>query len=405
MTNEPDFTLESGSGEAAATCLRPAGASEAILFVDDDLNLLESFQRQFRRKYSVETALGPERGLETVSAKGPFALVVSDLRMPGMNGNQFLAAVRAQCPDTVRVMLTGQADLSDAISAVNQGAIFRFLLKPSSATVLQRVVEAGLEQHRLQVAERQLTQQTLLGCVEVLAEVLSIVEPRAFSRAMRVRATVRRLAEILDVPEAWRFEVAAMLSQIGWITLDPATAAKAALGTELTSEEKTRFDMHPASAARIIEKIPRLETVARIIERQQSSYIGFFKPVREKDENVTLGATMLRAAIDYDRLRERNLPDEEILEQMHGGRGVYHPRVLTGLARMRALDSVAESTLLTFEELKPGMVLYQDFVGSNGLCLLGRGQQLTETMLQRLRGNPDVIDAQFVIRVQQEPAA
>ncbi|MCX6621990.1 MAG: two-component system response regulator, partial [Acidobacteria bacterium] len=238
------------------------------------------------------------------------------------------------------------------------------------------------------VAERQLTQQTLLGCVEVLAEVLSIVEPRAFSRAMRVRDSVRRLAEILEVPDAWRFEVAAMLSQIGWITLEPAIATKAAGAEALTAEEKIKFEAHPAAAARILEKIPRLETVARIIERQHSSYLSFFKPFREKDENVTLGATMLRAAIDYDRLRELNLPDEEILEQMQGRRGAYHPRVLTALARVRVQDSAAESAVLSFNDLEPGMVVYQDIIGSNGLCLLGRGQQITETMLQRLRGNP-----------------
>src|SRR5579863_5194368 len=181
------------SGLADARGVAPE-TSESILCVDDDPNILAAIQRQFRKTFSIETAIGPEEGLAAIANKGPFAVVISDLRMPGMSGIQFLATVRARSPDTVRVMLTGQADMSDAIAAINQGAIFRFLVKPSSATILGKVIEAALEQHRLIVAERQLTQQTLVGCVEVLCEILSIVEPVAFSRTNRVLRYVRQLA-------------------------------------------------------------------------------------------------------------------------------------------------------------------------------------------------------------------
>jgi len=97
-----------------------------ILCVDDEPNVLQAFERQLRREFDLQTALGPELGLQALAANGPFAVVVSDLRMPGMNGIEFLTHVRQTAPDTVRVMLTGDADLGATIKAVNEGRIFQF---------------------------------------------------------------------------------------------------------------------------------------------------------------------------------------------------------------------------------------------------------------------------------------
>ena len=295
VETDPEHTAISGAEVPA----------ESILCVDDDPNILEALQRQFRKTFRIETALGPERGLALIQSKGPFAVVISDLRMPGMNGIQFLANVRTVAPETVRVMLTGQADLADAIAAVNQGAIFRFLLKPSSAIILSKVIEAALEQHRLIVAERQLTRQTLLGCVGVLSEVLSIVEPVAFSRTNRVLRYVRQLAGMLNVEASWQLEAAAMLSQIGWITIPSDIAAKVATNQPLKPEETLRFREHPAAGARMIEKIPRLDAVAKIIEAQlgpaaDGSHTPNLQAFRDP---ISFAAAILQAAIDFDDLR------------------------------------------------------------------------------------------------------
>src|ERR1700735_5369190 len=153
-----------------------------ILCVDDEPNILLAFARQLR-KYEIVTALGPELGLKTVEEQGPFAVVVSDLRMPRMSGVQFLTKVKELSPDTVRIMLTGHGDLSAAAEAVNQGSIFRFLLKPCPTEVLSGALEAGLEQYRLVNAERQLLEQTLRGSVEVLSEILSLSNQEAFGQA------------------------------------------------------------------------------------------------------------------------------------------------------------------------------------------------------------------------------
>lgn len=122
---------------------------EKILFVDDEPSVLEALQRQFRQQFHVHTALGGAEGLTIVRMQGPFPVVVSDCRMPGMDGIQFLALVRKIAPDTVRMMLTGNHDLETAMKAVNQGEIFRFLTKPCPPDTFQSALEAGIKQYRL----------------------------------------------------------------------------------------------------------------------------------------------------------------------------------------------------------------------------------------------------------------
>jgi response regulator RpfG family c-di-GMP phosphodiesterase len=380
----------------------PAGKPEidSILCVDDDPNILEAFQRQFHRKFNLHTAIGPEPGLEALASHGPFAVVVSDLSMPGMDGIQFLGAVRDRSPETIRIMLTGQADLSTAIAAVNQGSIFRFLVKPCATTVLGKVLEAGLAQYRLLIAERQLTQQTLLGCVEVLVEVLSIAQPEAFNRAKRVRRYVQRLTGILSVAETWQFETAAMLSQIGLITLPPDLAEKASARKALTAAETSRFAGHAAAAGRILEKIPRLETVAKIITAQQDPWLSLrHYETDERNKTWTAGAQMLKAAIDFDELRRQGCSYEDALLQMNAPGDNYSPEMLQALSRLAELESAEEIRLVPVLNLATNMVLEENIVVQNGLCLLGAGQEITSTILERLHSFSHVIGADQTVKV------
>jgi response regulator RpfG family c-di-GMP phosphodiesterase len=390
------------SGEQPNGIARPAPgeALESILCVDDDPSLLAALQRQFRKTFRIETATGGEEGLAAIARK-TFAVVVSDLRMPGMNGIQFLAAVRARAPDTVRVMLTGQADMSDAIAAVNQGAIFRFLLKPSSAVILGKVIESALEQHRLIVAERQLTQQTLVGCVEVLSEVLSIVEPVAFSRTTRVLRYVRQLTGLFQLRDSWQVEAAAMLSQIGWITIPTEIASKVATNQSLSGEESRRFSEHPSAAARIIERIPRLEIVAKIIEAQFTAYrpMELGSEAGEDRDPVHFGAAILHAAIDFDERRRLGMSHAAALAEMRLRTHFYHPEVIAAMTRLEEVEMAELTQLVPIGRLVPGMILEQDICIRNGVCLIGAGQQITATVLERLRGFWHAMDADLTVSV------
>jgi FixJ family two-component response regulator len=135
---------------------------EKILFVDDERPVLDAYQRLLRHQFHVSAALGGEQGLTLLQSSGPFAVVISDMRMPGMNGAQFLAHVRDRAPQTVRMLLTGHADLDVAIEAVNEGKIFQFLTKPCEREVLVKAIRSGLEHYRTAAAERELVRKAEL---------------------------------------------------------------------------------------------------------------------------------------------------------------------------------------------------------------------------------------------------
>jgi response regulator RpfG family c-di-GMP phosphodiesterase len=156
----------------------------------------------------------------------PYSVVVSDQRMPRMDGVTFLANIRGIAPATVRVLLTGQADMESAIAAINEGNIFRFLTKPCPTTVMLKALSDCIEQHRLILAEKVLLEQTLRGSIKALIDILCLANPIAFGRATRVRRSVEQLLTCFEIRERWPVEVAAMLSQIGCVTLPPATVEK-----------------------------------------------------------------------------------------------------------------------------------------------------------------------------------
>ena len=139
-----------------------------ILFVDDDASLLASYKRQLRKQYHIETALGGQEGLELIEQNGPYAVIVSDFRMPFMDGIEFLARVREIAPETVRIMLTGSADMQLAIQAVNEGNIFRFLTKPCSADVLGESLDTGIEQYQQVSGEREYNEKSRHSMAEAM---------------------------------------------------------------------------------------------------------------------------------------------------------------------------------------------------------------------------------------------
>ena len=360
--------------------------AEKILCVDDEVNILLSLQRQLRKQFQLESALGPEQALATIERDGPYAVVVSDLQMPGMNGLQLLAKVREISPETVRIMLTGQADMDTAIAAVNQGNIFRFLTKPCSAEELAGTLDDAVEQHRLVTAERNLLENTLRASVKVLTEVLSLVHPAAFSRASRIHRYVRHMAATLKLHDAWQYEVAALLSQVGCITLEPGALDRIYTGDELSDEEKKMFAAHPTAGGQLLAHIPRLEAVASMIANQNLSFEQAPQvPVGVAREAAATGAHLLRAALDFDRLITRNRSHEEALAQMRQHAQNYDPACLEALAAYVAPEGGMAVRVLKAAELLPGMVVDQDVRSKTGLLLLAKGQEVTLSVLGRLR--------------------
>src|ERR1700688_1117711 len=143
-----------------------------ILCVDDEPAVLEGLKLTLRKFFDVETATSCEEGLAVLKQKGGAAVVISDMRMPGMDGAAFLTKVRILWPDSTRLALTGAPGRDDAVAAINEGQIFRFMTKPCTPDKLIVAVEAAVWHHQLVTAEKVLLQQTVLGCIRALVDVL-----------------------------------------------------------------------------------------------------------------------------------------------------------------------------------------------------------------------------------------
>jgi response regulator RpfG family c-di-GMP phosphodiesterase len=307
--------------------------TETILFVDDDIHLVSALQRSLYKSYRVELALNADDALAAI-AEVPYALVVSDLQMPGMNGIELLKKVKDVAPETVRILLTGQADLEAAIEAVNEGNIFRFLRKPCPQDLLRRTLEAGLAQYRLQMAEKDVLQETLLGTVAVLTEMLGAIEPAAFGRASRLRWCIRKLSREMKVRDPWQFEAAALLSQIGCISGASETLRKSC-GGDPADDESCEPSSPSRVARRLLERVPRLQSVAQMIDRQHER-LQNLADCDPKDYTIALGAQMLRIALDLDELVAGGMSFDGALADMRRTQAAYDPTVFAALERLVA---------------------------------------------------------------------
>ena len=359
---------------------------DRILFVDDDANLLESYQRQLRNHFLVETAVDGEQGLKAIEQPGRYSVIVSDFRMPGMDGVQFLSRVREMAPDSVRMLLTGFADLQTATDAVNEGNIFRLLTKPCPPENLLNALLAGIKQYQLVTAERELLEKTLRGSIKVLSEILSLVNPEAFGRAMRVTREVREIGAVMGVSETWSLETAALLSQIGCIIFPEETLKKIQSGQPLTNEEQQSFQMHPLIASDLLAKIPRMEKVAEIIAYQEKHFDGGGVPNdSRKGEEIPVAARILKVALDFDSLKGAGKTKVEALNQLHQRAGWYDPKVLASMQRMVEKEAKYVVKEVRLKDLQENMILAEGIRSNKGILLVAHGQEITPTVLAQLR--------------------
>ena len=360
--------------------------NEKILFVDDDSNLLGSYQRQLRNRFTVDVSSDGEQGLGSITHQGPYAIIVSDFRMPGMDGVQFLSRVREIAPDSVRMLLTGYADFQTAIEAVNEGNIFRLLTKPCPPDTLTKALTAGIKQYQLVTAERELLEKTLSGSIKVLSEVLSLVNPEAFGRATRIARYVRQIASKIGLSDVWQFETAAMLSQIGWIILQEETLKKIYRGLELSEDEKQLFKKHPSVASDLIVKIPRMEKIAEIIAYQEKQFDGSGIPLdSRREDQIPLGARILKVVLDFDALEITGNLREKAVDQLKQRSGWYDPNVVAALEAVIGLEAKYQVRIVHVGDLKENMILAEDVKTVKGLLLISKGQEVSHPLLERLK--------------------
>ncbi len=359
--------------------------SERVLFVDDEPNVLEGIARALRKQVDLNTAPSGAEGLRVLAEAGPFALVVSDMQMPSMNGAQFLARVREQSPDAVRMILSGQSDLAATIAAVNEGHIYRFLSKPCPADQLLVAIKDGLNQHRLLTAEKVLLEQTLSGCVTMLIEILGMVSPAASSRASRLQRYTVSLATALKLPDRWQWGLAAFVSQIGCVALPSGLLSKVEAGQTLNEEESRLHESHPDVAGKLLATIPRLEDVAEIVTAQfgSLSFAGQPEDIRQWDVR-SLGRLLLRTAIEFDCRTLSGLSREAAVDGVRASKLGIPESIIAALRGVPPASQERVAKQVRLKDLSPGMILDEELVSPKGIRLVPAGQEVTRSLIVRL---------------------
>jgi response regulator RpfG family c-di-GMP phosphodiesterase len=419
--------------QASANAERDVALSDnpgpfSLLLVDDEPNVLNALLRALHGSgYRLHSATSGAEGI-AILAREPIDLVISDMRMPEMTGAEFLATVRIAWPETVRVLLTGHADVPSMSEAINQGEIFRYISKPWDEAQLIAIVELALERKALEREKRRLellTQkqnielaelnhtlehkveqrtgelrqshvQLRSGFLDTVRVFSSIVEMRDGSMAghsRRVAEHVRRIARRLEVsPDAAQNMLfAALLHDIGKIGLPDRILACPL--TKLSIEDRMEYQKHPAKGAALFMSMKLLAPVARIIHMHHERMDGSGFPDNLEGQAIWLGARILAVADDYDEMIHGNMLERpcsaaQASEHILLGRGrIYDSEVVDAFF---ALHESADGDLsscerkLRSQELEPGMALARDLLSSEGVPIVFRDQMLDSQIIREI---------------------
>ena len=364
---------------------------QKILLVDDDDNILQGYRRNLHRRFDLEVASLVPQAIQMLEDNGPYAVLVADMRMPGMSGLELLEVARQRWPGMVRVMLTGNADQKTAVDAVNHGQVFRFLTKPCPAEDLALAIEAGIRQYQLQEAERILLETTLTGSLQVLTDLLSLLDPESFSWAKIIRDRARRVALHLGYPKIWCLEIAALLAPIGKLTLPPGLETRVRAGGPMTPQELQLLERTPETGARLLGSIPRLEEVVEIIRYQAKRYNGGgFPHDARTGEEIPWGSRILMPLQHFTDIERTRKSLFVAMEELKLHATWYDPRVLSAMEQcLLPLPGGAKLpekvTPHPIRLLAAGMCLAADLKTRTGKVLVYAGTRLSPPHIMMIR--------------------
>lgn len=357
-----------------------------ILFVDDEKNILEAYKRAFYNKYDFVMTDSGQSAIDIISNSKPFQVIVTDYKMPGMNGVELLNLVSNLSPDTVQIMLTGQAEMQAVIDLINKGKIFRFLTKPCSHEDMVLNIDSAIRMYELVTAEKELLGKTLGGSIKVLTDLLALAKPQVFNKTQKIRSLAKSLYSELAIENKWQIEIAATLSQIGCVTIPDDILKKVYKGLTLSEPENVMFTRHPTIGADMIKNIPRLEKVAEIIRYQEKNFDGSGYPADDVNEElIPAGARILKIALDYDKAVTSGVEGDKALFDMNKKTGIYDPFLLSiAGTKFLKISNPSQQFLneeLSVDNLQEGMFLSEDLISATGVTVGTRNQKLTKALI------------------------
>ncbi|RMF15546.1 MAG: response regulator [Gammaproteobacteria bacterium] len=419
----------------------------AVLLVDDEANILSSLRRLLRRQaYDIFTAESGAEGL-SILEKERIDLVVSDMRMPEMSGAEFLKIVAEKWPDTVRIILTGYADLEATVQAVNTAGIFRYLSKPWDEQDLLSTIDQGLQtlklrrerdflveelkrvnegleqEVRARTEEIRQTAEMLdlaykeistsyTSIIRVFASLMSLNKKRFKGQSRAVADLAKYLGAALKLPkeEVKQIYYAGLLHEVGKIVLPDTVLSKPE--ATLEGEALDTYRKYPLHGELALTSVEGLSKARRFIRHHCEFFNGSGFPDGLKGEDIPVGARILRLARDYVGLQTglilpQPLDHEGAADYIENhARTLYDPQIVEVFKRIRhklTLEIMpAEEVMCRSHALKPGMALTRDLLSESGMLLVARGQTLTENIIDKILKIEKSEKAQYKIFVEPQ---
>lgn len=400
-----------------------------ILCVDDEPNILSSVKRLFRATgHRVLTAEGGAQAVALLEAE-PVDLVISDMRMPGMDGAELLQQVRQRWPRITRLLLTGYADIASTIAAINEGRIHRYITKPWNDEELLMTVREAFERQSLRDEKERLEALTTsqneslrelnatlelkvqertselsdandrlhknyLNSIKAFSHLIELRGGPLAGHARRVADLARRTARLLrlDDTQAHELFIAALMHDIGHIGLSDHILGKPV--SKLGSDDLARYRQHSELGEQALMGMDDMPAVANLIRHHHERHDGRGFPDGLAGDHIPLGARILSIADAYDDLLSGhvisgNLNPAEASAMIRRGRGTqFDPAVadaFLALFSQPPAPTVQRPLELQTDALQPGMVLALDFQSAEGVLLLAADHVLTEPLIARIR--------------------
>jgi response regulator RpfG family c-di-GMP phosphodiesterase len=411
--------------------------SATILFVDDEANILSSLKRLFRPfGYRIFTAESGPLALKIMEREN-VDLVISDMRMPQMNGAQFLEQVNKRWPETIRILLTGYAEIEATINAINKGHIYRYISKPWEDNDIVLSIQHALRQKQLERANRGLEELTrkqneelkdlnanleakvksrteelrqTMGFLEVAHEKLKkgfITSIRVFSNLIEMREGVmaghshrvaelsRAIAKQMEMKEAEIQDVflAALLHDVGKIGLPDYLLEKPF--ANMTAEERLEVMKHPVKGQTALMALEQLQGAAKLIRSHHEHFDGLGYPDKLHGLEIPLGARIIALANEYDDvqigtlLNKRLKQSDAVLFIQEGREKRYDPAVVDafmGVMGASGTTQTIQELAVRMDHAKPGMVLSRDLMSGHGELLLSKDYMLDEALIKQIKG-------------------
>ncbi|MCA9192685.1 MAG: response regulator [Planctomycetales bacterium] len=365
--------------------------TQKVLFVDDDPVLLRAIDRNLSLDYEVDTAEGPEQGLELIRTSGPYSVIVVDMRMPKMDGIQLIQRARKVAPESVFLMLTGNQDYETAIQAINQAQVFQFLNKPCSVKDIREAIDKAQVQYEAEKAARNLVQESFVGSIRCMTDIIDL-QSNGFLDTTRIADAIKAFAAEVGIPISWEEVVASRLIMMGLGMLPSEDRLILQVNRPVDDEHLRVVQSLCNLSAKMVEKVPRLDRIAKLL-RHVPNMQGFLSVSQQDNLN---SATLLRITFYWCLMAYKGIAHSTIMQELKQIMPKISDSTIDKLQRLDDHRDGNRTITIAVEDLLPGMVSATSILDEHQQTIVSAGRRLTEPVIEKLLHRAEISGLAYV---------